>query len=163
MRVIGLDLGTKTGYAWTADGKVRAEMSGVADFSPGRHEGGGMRFLMFRRFLVTLVGDKSEECVIFFEEVVAQAHRSGSAAHVYGGFVGVLSEFCEGHSIPFRGLPIATIKRHATGSGKAGKPAMLARACTEFGHTRSEDAADALWTLHLGLKQLREEYGGFDD
>ena len=157
-RVIGLDLGTKTGYAWSTDGKVRSMYSGVSDFSPRRHEGGGMRFLRFRRFLVELV-DEPEGVVIFFEEVAARAHRSGNAAHIYGGFLGVLSEFCEGHSIPFRGLPIGTIKKHATGSGNAGKPAMLARACTAFGHTDSEDAADALWTLSLGLKELGENDG----
>jgi len=158
MRVIGLDLGTKTGYAYTNDSKVRASHSGVADFSPRRHEGGGMRFLRFRRFLCDLI-DEPEDVVIFFEEVAAQAHRSGNAAHIYGGFLGVLSEFCEGRSIPFRGLPIGTIKKHATGKGNAGKSAMLARACTAFGHTDSEDAADALWTLSLGLRELGDSDG----
>ncbi len=65
MRVIGLDLGTKTGYAYTNDSKVRASHSGVADFSPRRHEGGGMRFLRFRRFLCDLI-DEPEDVVIFF-------------------------------------------------------------------------------------------------
>lgn len=156
MRVIGLDLGTKTGYAYTNDSKVRASHSGVADFSSRRHEGGGMRFLRFRRFLSELISDP-EDTVVFFEEVAA--HRGVHAAHAYGGFLGILSEFCEKNSIPYRGLPVGTIKKHATGSGNAGKPAMLARACTAFGHTDSEDAADALWTLSLGLRELGDNDG----
>ena len=159
MRVIGLDLGTKCGYAYTNDGKVRSIQSGVADFSPRRDEGGGMRFLRFRRWLSEFVHDP-EDTIIFFESVVPQAHRGGTAAHVYGGFLGILSEFCESRSIPFRGLPVATIK-HATGSGRSGKPAMLGAAFTKFGPVDSEDAADALWTLSLGLKELGENDGEF--
>ena len=151
MRIIGLDLGTLTGYAYTSDGVIRATHCGVADFKPRRHEGGGMRFLRFRRFLRELIADP-EETIVFFEEVAA--HKGTHAAHVYGGLLGVLSEFCEGHSIPYRGLPVGSIKKHATGVGNAGKPMMLARACTEFGHIESEDAADALWVLSLGMKEL---------
>lgn len=154
MRAIGLDLGTKTGYAYTSDGKVRAIHSGVADFKPRRHEGGGMRFLRFRRFLRELVYDP-EDTVVFYEEVAA--HKGTTAAHVYGGLLGVLCEFCESHSIPYRGLPVGSIKKHATGVGNAGKPMMLARASTAFGPVDSEDAADALWTLSLGLKELGDD------
>jgi len=157
MRVIGLDLGTKLGYAWTNDGKVRSRDSGVADFSPKRSEGGGMRFLRFRTFLAELVYEPAET-VIFYELVAPQAHRGGSAAHVFGGFLGVLSEFCEGSSppIPYQGIPIATIKREATGKGNSGKPLVLAAAFSKFGPVKSEDAADALWTLACGMKELNK-------
>lgn len=121
-----------------------------------------MRFLRFRKFLVDLVGEP-EDTVIFFEEVAAQAHRSGNAAHIYGGFLGVLSEFCESREIPFRGLPIGTIKKHATrspmcpaGRGNANKNDMIAHASRQFGRVESHDQADALWTLSLGLKEMNE-------
>ena len=155
MRVIGLDLGTKLGYAYTNDDRVRSRDSGVADFSPRRQEGGGMRFLRFRKFLGQLITDP-DDTVIFYEEVAPQAHRGGAAAHVFGGFLGVLSEFCEGSDppIPYRGIPIATIKRAATGKGNAGKAHVLAAAFSKFGPVESEDAADALWTLSCGLKEL---------
>ena len=151
MRVIGLDLGTKTGYAYTNDNKVSAIHSGVADFSPRRHEGGGMRFLRFRKFLFELVDDP-ESTIVFYEEVAA--HRGVHAAHIYGGLLGVLSEWCERNDVPYRGLPVGSIKKHATGKGNASKNDMLARASTVFGHVDSDDAADALWTLSLGLQEL---------
>ena len=50
-RVIGLDLGTYTGYAWTDTFKVVAPNSGVLNLTPRRHEGGGMRFLRFRQLV----------------------------------------------------------------------------------------------------------------
>jgi Holliday junction resolvasome RuvABC endonuclease subunit len=149
-KVIGLDLGTKTGYAFTYSDRPTAELSGFADFSPRRHEGGGMRFLRFRIWLENLIGDSN--CVVFYEEVAA--HKGTAAAHAYGGFLGVLTELCERRSIPYRGLPVGTIKKHATGKGNAGKSMMLAKASTTFGEVKSEDQADALWVLDLGLREL---------
>ena len=151
-KVIGLDLGTKTGYAVTNGSKPVRALSGVANFAPARHEGGGMRFLRFRKWLRDLVAD-SENTVLFYEEVAR--HTGTTAAHVYGGLLGVLTEFCEANGIPYRGLPVGTIKKHATGKGNANKNDMLARANTVFGPgITSEDQADALWVLDLGLKEL---------
>ncbi len=154
MRYVGIDIGTKTGYAYTNDGKVRSELSGVADFTPRRHEGGGMRFLRFRRWLSMLIDDPVDT-VVFYEEVAA--HKGTHAAHAYGGFLAVLSEWCEERNVPYRGLPVGTIKKHATGIGNASKSKMLAAAFSKFGPVESEDAADALWTLSLGLKELNDD------
>tara|TARA_Y100001973_G_scaffold72399_1_gene105564 strand:+ start:2544 stop:3011 length:468 start_codon:yes stop_codon:yes gene_type:complete len=154
VRYIGIDIGTSCGYAWTDDGKVHSNLSGVADFTPRRHEGGGMRYLRFRRMLATLVDDPLST-VVFYEEVAA--HKGTTAAHVYGGFLAVLSEWCEERSIPYRGLPVGSIKKHATGLGNASKAKMLASAFSTFGPVQSEDAADALWTLSLGLKELNDD------
>jgi hypothetical protein len=47
--LLALDLGQKTGWAVrTADGVIT---SGTVAFPPGRHEGGGMGYLRFRRWL----------------------------------------------------------------------------------------------------------------
>ena len=154
-KVIGLDLGTNTGYAYTHGSRPVGAQSGVASFKPGRHEGGGMRFLRFRKFLSDLVGE-SVATVVFYEEVAR--HTGTTAAHVYGGLLATLTEFCEEHGIPYRGLPVGTIKKHATGSGRSGKSIMLARADTVFGPgIDSEDQADAIWVLDLGLKELGDE------
>lgn len=156
VRIIGLDLGTKTGYAWTDDGKIRSINSGYWDLTPGRGEGGGMRFLRFRKLLSDLVEDP-KDTAIFFEEVAPQAHRGGNASHVYGGFLGILTAFCESKEIPYRGIPISHVKREACGKGNAGKPLVLAAAYSKFGPVESEDAADALWTLAVGVKELGSE------
>ncbi len=48
--ILALDLGTTTGWALrTRDGAVT---SGTQSFRPQRFEGGGMRFLRFKRWLV---------------------------------------------------------------------------------------------------------------
>ncbi len=46
--VLALDLGTVTGWALSSDGAVT---SGTWAFRPGRYEGGGMRYLRFRRVI----------------------------------------------------------------------------------------------------------------
>src|SRR3546814_12059099 len=60
-RLLALDLGTKTGFAVGTPGCV---VTGRWDFSPRRFEGGGMRYLRFRRQLaeipaVTPLGEES--------------------------------------------------------------------------------------------------------
>ena len=110
-----------------------------------------MRFLRWRKLMVDLIGDP-DNAIVFYEEVAA--HKGTTAAHVYGGFVAVLSEVCESSGVPYRGLPVGSVKKHATGRGNAGKPLMLAAACTAFGEIESEDQADALWGLSLGLHEL---------
>jgi len=46
--ILALDLGTTTGWAMLCDGTIT---SGSQSFKPLRFEGGGMRFLKFKRFL----------------------------------------------------------------------------------------------------------------
>ena len=162
LTVFGFDLGTKTGYAYTHSGKANAALSGVIDLKPRRHEGGGMRYVRFRKLLRELMPAPGEdEYIVFYEEVAS--HKGTAAAHIYGGLLGVLCEFCESRDIPYRGLPVGTIKKHATGRGNASKSDMIARAHTVFGkpgsmteRIQSDDQADALWTLSLGLKELNE-------
>ena len=48
------------------------------------------------------------------------------AAHVYGGLMATLTAWCEHHNVPYEGVQVGTIKKHATGKGNADKPAMLA-------------------------------------
>lgn len=141
MTVLALDLGTKTGWATRVGGVVS---SGVLDLKGGRYEGGGMRYLRFRRWLDEAAAEATE---IVFEEV--RAHKGTDAAHVYGGLLAMLSVWCEDYKVPYRGLPVGEIKKHATGKGNAGKEAVMA-AATARGWTFADDnEADALWILDL--------------
>ena len=82
-------------------------------FRPGRYEGGGMRYLRFRQWLVELLaksrraklaGEASPIDAVYFEEV--RAHAGTDAAHIYGGFLATLSAWCEVASvICVTGLP----------------------------------------------------------
>lgn len=138
--ILCLDLGTKTG--WAANSRTNGIISGTKDFSTKRNEGGGMRFLKFRRWLDSL-GDGITE--IHFEEV--RRHAGTQAAHVYGGLVGTLTAWCEEHSIPYSSVPVGTIKKSATGKGNASKEEMIEAAKRKGFNPIDDNQADALALL----------------
>lgn len=141
--ILALDLGTTTGWAMrTADGTTT---SSTMSFKPGRFEGGGMRYLRFRRWLTELKAAADGITEVHFEEV--RRHAGVDAAHAYGGFLATLTAWCEHHQIPYSGVPVATIKRHATGKGNADKAAMLAAARARGFTPTDDNEADALALL----------------
>ena len=88
---------------------------------------------------------------LHFEEV--RRHVSTDAAHAYGGFLATLTAWCEHHQIPYQGVPVGTIKKHATGKGNAGKDDVIASVRAR-GHAPGDDnEADALALLHWAIAQ----------
>ena len=139
---IGIDPGTKCGWAVLSEDGDRLA-SGVWDLASKCHEGGGMRYVRARRYLAELL-DSFDVAAVAYEEV--RRHRGTSAAHVYGGIVAVVSAECEARGIPYSGRPVGSVKRHATGKGNAGKPAMIGAALRRWGHVVKDDnEADGLW------------------
>ena len=145
--LLALDLGQQTGWALRpSDGLTT---SGTVAFKPGRFEGGGMPFLRFRQWLTELKQAAGGVDALYFEEV--RRHAGTTAAHVYGGFLAVLTAWCEHHSIPYSGVPVGTIKKHVTGKGNAGKPEVMA-AMRALGYEPADDnEADALALLAWAL------------
>jgi hypothetical protein len=142
---LALDLGTATGWALlTADGQV---VSGTHSFKPGRYEGGGMRFLRFRAWLNELQANAGTIGACYFEEV--RRHAGVDAAHVYGGLMATLTAWCEGLNIAYAGVPVGTIKKHATGKGNADKVAVIAAAQARGFTPADDNEADALALLNL--------------
>ncbi|MBF0308110.1 MAG: hypothetical protein HQL56_01090 [Magnetococcales bacterium] len=148
MAILALDLGTNTGWAIRhSDGSI---VSGTNKFAPGRFEGGGMSFLRFRAWL-NGVAEAGKIDRVTFEEV--RRHIGTTAAHVYGGFLATLSAWCEERGIPYQGVPVGTIKLHATGKGNAGKDLMI-EAMQAKGHAPGDDnEADALAILYWAMEQ----------
>ncbi|MBI3222284.1 MAG: hypothetical protein HYZ46_04260 [Nitrosomonadales bacterium] len=146
--ILALDLGTTTGWALMArDGSIT---SGTESFKPHRFEGGGMRFLRFKRWLTEIKQTSDGIDAVYFEEV--RRHLGVDAAHAYGGFMAQLTAWCEHHQIPYQGIPVGTIKKHATGKGNASKDEMIAAAKAR-GHLPTDDnEADALALLHYALR-----------
>jgi len=141
--ILALDLGTTTGWAMRlADGVV---VSGTMEFRSGRYEGGGMRFLRFRSWLDHLLDGAKTIDLIHFEEV--RRHAGTDAAHIYGGFLAHLSAWCELKHIPYQGVPVGTIKRHATGKGNAAKNAVIAAMRSKGFNPEDDNEADALAIL----------------
>lgn len=146
---LALDLGTTTGWALRPrDGEIA---HGFVSFRPQRFEGGGMRFLRFKRWLSEIDALAGDIQAVYFEEV--RRHAGVDAAHIYGGLMATLTAWCEHRNVPYQGVPVGTIKKHATGKGNASKDDMIA-AMRGHGHPVSDDnEVDALallhWAIHL--------------
>lgn len=114
--VLALDLGTRMGWA-LANGFGRIS-SGTNNFKPNRFDGGGMRYLLFERWL-NLIHTTSPIKIVYFEEV--RGHIGTDAAHIYGGFMGTLTSWCEERKIPYQGVHVSIIKKFIAGKGNASK------------------------------------------
>ena len=144
---LAIDLGTTTGWALRAlDGQIA---HGFVSFRPQRFEGGGMRYLRFKGWLTEIKALAIEIHAVYFEEV--RRHAGVDAAHVYGGLMATLTTWCEHHNVPYQGVPVGTIKKHATGKGNASKDEVIA-AMRALGHPVTDDnEADALAILHWAI------------
>ena len=141
--ILALDLGTTTGWALRShDGLIT---SGTASFRPGRYDGGGMRYLRFTNWLTELDRLSGPIAAIWFEEV--RRHAGTDAAHVYGGLMASLSGWGELRGIRYEGVPVGTIKRHATGKGNAPKQAMIDAARAKGFSPEDDNEADAIAIL----------------
>ena len=141
--ILALDLGTSTGWALrTGDGLIT---SGTVSFRPGRFDGGGMRYLRFGNWLGEVDRLSGPIAAIWFEAV--RGHTGTDAAHVFGGLLATLTAWAELRSIPYSGVPVATIKRHATGKGNANKEAMIAAARARGFSPADDNEADAIAIL----------------
>jgi len=146
--LLALDLGTTTGWALrSAEGLIT---SGTVSFRPSRYDGGGMRYLRFQNWLGEMDRLSGPIATIWYEEV--RRHAGTDAAHVYGGLMATLTAWAEQHSIPYQGVPVGTIKKHATGKGNANKAAMIEAARAKGFHPKDDNEADAiailLWAIN---------------
>ena len=149
-QILAFDFGSRTGWAALKDGYVE---SGVQVFDLSRGESPGIRFIRFRRWLeemLTLV--RPGLCV--YE---AAHHRGGHATELLVGMATRLQEACAGMMIEYASIHSATLKKYATGSGRADKSAMVKRAAELFpGRKIADDnEADAL----LLLECARAKFG----
>ena len=141
--LLALDLGTTTG--WALLGRDGSITSGSESFKPQRFEGGGMRFLRFKRRLTEIKQSCDGIDAVYFEEV--RRHAGVDAAHAYGGFMAQLTAWCEHHGIPYQGIPVGTIKKHATGKGNASKDEVIAAMRAKGFRPADDNEADALAIL----------------
>ena len=149
LTLLTLDLGTHTGWALhDRDGSIT---SGTTHFTPQRFEGGGMRYLRFKRWLGEVKDAAAGLDAVFVEEV--RRHAGVDAAHAYGGFLAHLTAWCEHHGIPYQGVPVGTIKKHATGRGNADKAAMVAAMRAKGYPVTDDNEADALALLLWAIGQ----------
>jgi Holliday junction resolvasome RuvABC endonuclease subunit len=146
MTICALDLATTTGYASLVQGIL---VSGSYKCRNKAKEPWGSCFLSFKRWLREwLIQEKPEK--LYYEEV--RRWSSGDAAKAYCGLRAVMLMECEMWGIEVVGVAVGTIKKHATGSGKASKDEMIEAAWRRWGvRTKSHDTADALAILSLAI------------
>ena len=145
--ILALDLGTTTG--WALRGFDSMITSGTVSFKPGRYDGGGMRYLRFTNWLTEIDRLSGPIEAIYFEEV--RRHLGTDAAHVYGGLMASLTSWAELRGIPYQGVSVGTIKKHATGKGNANKLVMIdavrARGFTPTDDNEADAIALLLWAI----------------
>ena len=134
---LGIDPGTTTGWA-VLDGVGNRIASNVIKLGKSTDRL-GQRYLMLNRALediTRLWGSPQTNRFdgIGYEDVIR--HAAPTAAHLYGGFVAMLTSWAESYGIPYRGINVSTVKQAATGNGSASKLAMV-------------QAANARWTTHI--------------
>ncbi len=147
MNVLALDLGQNCGWASQCDGKLK---SGVWDLKPSKFDSHGQRYLTFKRYLeIEIVIGGIEK--IYYESV--RRHIGTDAAHAYGAYLGQVQTICLENEIPYEGVPVQTIKKHATGKGNADKKQMTEAAIKKFKRTNviDDNHADALCLLDYVL------------
>lgn len=141
--ILALDLGTKCGYAVRRrDGAISY---GTAVFTPRASWSPGQRWLRFRRWLSEVI--ESEQVHVIAYERVVFGHSSASASDVYGGFKALVEMAADAHRCELMEVPVPTVKKSWTGSGKADKTAMVAEARRRGFSPDTADAADALAVL----------------
>ena len=146
--ILALDLGTSTG--WAIRGHDGLITSGTVSLRPGRFDGGGMRYLRFTNWLTEIDRLSGPVAAIWFEEV--RRHAATDAAHVYGGLMATLTAWAELRGVPYQGVPVGTIKRHATGKGNDDKEAMVVAARARGFSPADDNEADAIAILHWAIE-----------
>lgn len=155
MRILALDLATKTGWALCDPTSAMPVVSGMWDFAIKRDESGGMRLIRLQSKLRELEPIN----LVVFESV--RSLRHANAVAVISEMVGIVKAWSLSIGAEFRGYAPPEIKKHATGKGNAKKPDMVIAARILTGKDITDDnEADALCMLHLAIM---ERYGKRDD
>lgn len=143
--ILCLDLGTTTGWALSARGRI---ISGSKCFTPGSHDDWGLRFIRFRRELLDPLRGVRE---VYYEKV--RRHNGTDAAHVYGGFLAVLAAWCVEHNISYTGIEVQEWKKSTVGKGNAKKQAVIDTMKASGFAPADENEADALAMLrHVHMR-----------
>lgn len=147
MKILSLDIATKTGWATSTS-------SGVWDLKPNRGESTGMRVVRFKAKLKELI--ELEQINLVAYERPAGRHKS--SIMVASEMIGVLMDLCTSKGVEYASYSASEIKKFATGKGNAGKPLMIEKAKQRFTDIEiiDDNHADALWLLEMVKKEFNE-------
>lgn len=148
MRILAFDMATTTGWA-ILDTDYGKAGSGVLIYKEGN------RPLCLEARLINFKGDvnrlclEAMPCAVVYEQA---HHRGGPATRSALGMETVLRLTCWEHGIPAFSVHSMTLKKHATGSGKASKDQMISAANTLRGGRKviDDNEADAVCLSYWG-------------
>jgi Holliday junction resolvasome RuvABC endonuclease subunit len=147
MNILAVDPGTHCGWASFSNGQVE---SGVQIFELGRGDSPGIRFLHFRAWLKKMF-QLTVPSLVSYERPLLYG---GYATDLLVGFVTRIQEECAEHSVACEAVHVSTLKKKATGSGRADKAAMIWAASERFGREIKDDnEADALMLLWVAMEE----------
>jgi Holliday junction resolvasome RuvABC endonuclease subunit len=153
-RVLALDLATKTGWASLEEGILKC---GTEHFirRKGRRtkedEHEGIVFSRMEIWLWKKLKELEPDMVVF--EETAGHFKTVSASRTAFGWRSLMMACCARLSIPTMSVAASTVKKYATGSGRAEKPDMIHAAKQKFVDLDVDDdnAADAVHILCYGM------------
>ena len=148
IKILALDLGTKTGWAFGDTKNENSQMthiySGMQDFSLKRGESPGMRLLNFDKWIYEMLAKHKPKMAAY--EMPHQ--RGGHSTQLLMSMLGIFHVACEKAGVEYSSVHSASLKKSATGSGKASKEDMISIAGTKFNRNIIDDnEADALHIL----------------
>lgn len=152
--ILALDLATLTGWALaevvpgpgTIADRARLVSSGQVDL--GRTLSAGERLRALDDWLETRFRDPLR--LVAWE----RPHLRGGGSFLLAGFAAVATLACERHGCAYVDVHTGTVKKHATGSGRASKADVLTAMAARWKvQPRSDDEADALAVLSWALAE----------
>ena len=146
--VVGLDIASRTG--WCRYDGVSFE-TGVIDCAPkDRGEPEGVRFRKFAEQLPEVLEGAG---AVVIERTYSKGKRT---AEVLNGLTSVALVECERRGLEYAFVDAVTLKKLATGSGRAQKADMVAAAERELGRSGlSHDEADAYFLVRYWQERLQ--------
>jgi len=152
MKILALDMATKTGWATNSPA-----ISGVESFAVRRGESPGMRYVRFQSWLTEMVAHIAPALIVYEQA----HHRGGAATEVAAGFATHLQSFVARNGIEITTVHTGTIKKFATGRGNASKSQMMEAYHDTFGKLPEDDnEADAKWILEWALREFCVDASG---
>lgn len=140
-RLIAFDLGRKMGWAHNC-----GIAPGLYYYGTQIHRSEQAEY----EWMKNMIHPGAQFDAVLYEDVAR--HVGTQAAHRYGGHLALLRLVCQERGMMLHGVPVGTIKKHATGKGNAGKDLMLEAARLRLACEPEDDnAADALWLLDYAL------------
>ena len=148
MNILALDTGGLTGWALCYQKKT---YSGTQTFKKLKCDDNGVILTFFRSWFENMIRLYNIQTVIY-----EMPHLRGAGTQILIGYVTIIQQICSLWGIQWIEIHSATLKKFATGSGKADKKEMMIAAKERKWKFETDDECDALWLLDYVIKNMEK-------